>query len=257
MLNDLFTLFFFYIVRLTWGYLTGLYTTRHTGPSHFLPSCLQYIPFTTYVILHTPKQTQIVKPTPHTPVDTQQIITQETPSTPSGKLTTFNVSRTRRNPLRPPIICDLDGRRIDPVELGPTFNLSSMCVIISNAGTLCYSALGTFIDGHKAILRLNAGPPQPWSDVGAGNSARIIDNQLKAVDFEDDILLQWKPGCWSNLAKDTAPAYRWDVAFIPFPHQHNGLHGHTYNNGLQRQFTHIHQLQDFSPSSLFPTSARW
>jgi hypothetical protein len=94
------------------------------------------------------------------------------------------------------------------VELGPTFNSSSTCAIIYNAGTLHYSALGTFIDGREAIFRLNAGPPQPQSDVGAGTSARIINNQLKAVDFEDDIILQWKPGHWSNLAKDTAPACR-------------------------------------------------
>jgi hypothetical protein len=88
MLNEFFfTLFFFYLVGLTRGYLSGLYTARHTGPSHFLPSCLQYIPFTTYVIPHTPKQTQIVRPMSHTPVDTQLIITQETPSTPSGQLT--------------------------------------------------------------------------------------------------------------------------------------------------------------------------
>jgi hypothetical protein len=43
--------------------------------------------------------------------------------------------------------------------------------------------------------------PQLQSDVGAGTSARIINNQLKAVDFEDDIILQWKPGHWFNLAK--------------------------------------------------------
>jgi hypothetical protein len=60
----------------------------------------------------------------------------------------------------------------------------------------------------EAIFRLNTGPPQPQSDVGAGSSARIINNQLKAVDFEDDIILQWKPGHWSNLSKDTAQACR-------------------------------------------------
>jgi hypothetical protein len=68
-------------------------------------------------------------------------------------------------------------------------------------------ALGTFIDGHEAIFRLNNGPPQHQSDVGAGTTARIINNQLKAVDFKDDIL-QWKPGHWFNLAKDTASACR-------------------------------------------------
>jgi hypothetical protein len=75
-------------------------------------------------------------------------------------------------------------------------------------GTPCYSALGTFIKGHEAIFRLNAAPPQPQSVVGAGTRARIINNQLKAVDFKDDIILQWKPGHWSNLTKDTAPACR-------------------------------------------------
>jgi hypothetical protein len=40
-----------------------------------------------YVIPHTPKQTQIVRPMCHTPVVTQQIITQETPSTLSGQRT--------------------------------------------------------------------------------------------------------------------------------------------------------------------------
>jgi hypothetical protein len=95
----------------------------------------------------------------------------------------FNISRNRRSPPRPPIICDPDGQPIDPVELGPAFNSPAMCVIISNEGTLCYSALGTFINRHKAIFRLNAGPPQPQSDVGAGTSARINNNQMKAVDF--------------------------------------------------------------------------
>jgi hypothetical protein len=38
------------------------------------------------------------------------------------------------------------------------------------------------------------------------------------VDFEDDIILQWKPGHWFNLAKDTASACRLGVAFTPFPH---------------------------------------
>jgi hypothetical protein len=69
------------------------------------------------------------------------------------------------------------------VELGPTFNSPAMCVIVSNAGTLRYSALGTFINGQETIFRLNAGPPQPQSDVGAGTSARINNNQMKAVDF--------------------------------------------------------------------------
>jgi hypothetical protein len=208
MLNNLFlTLFFFYLVGLTWGYLAGLYTARHTGPSHFLQSCLQYIPFTTYVIPHTPKQTQIVRPMSHTPVDTQQIITRDTINS-FWTTNTFNVSRTRSSPLRPPILYDPDGQPIDPVELGPTFNSPSMCIIISNEGTLCYSALGTFIDRHEAIFRFSAGPPQPQSDVGAGTSTRIINSQLKAMDFEDDIILQWKPGHWSNLAKDIAPACR-------------------------------------------------
>jgi hypothetical protein len=45
-------------------------------------------------------------------------------------------------------------------------------------------------------------------DVGAGTSTKIINNQLKAVDFEDDIILQCKPGHWSNLAKDIASSCR-------------------------------------------------
>jgi hypothetical protein len=52
-----------------------------------------------------------------------------------------------------------------------------------------HSALGTFIDKYEAIFRLNTGPPQLRSGVGAGTSERIINNQLKAVDFEDDIIL--------------------------------------------------------------------
>jgi hypothetical protein len=93
MLNNVFfTLFFFYLVRLTWGYLAGLYAERHTGTSHFLPSCLEHIPFITCVTPHTPKQKQIVRPMSHTPVDTQQIITQKTSSAPSGQLT-FSTSQ--------------------------------------------------------------------------------------------------------------------------------------------------------------------
>jgi hypothetical protein len=87
MLNDLFLTLFFYLVGLTWGYLADLYTAGHIGPSHFVPSCLQYIPFITWVIPHITKQIQIVRPMPHTPVDKQPIITQETLSTPSGQRT--------------------------------------------------------------------------------------------------------------------------------------------------------------------------
>jgi hypothetical protein len=105
-------------------------------------------------------------------------------------------------------MCDPDGQPIDPVELGPTFNSSSTCAIFSSVGTLRYSALGTLMDRHEAVFRLNTGPPQPQSDVGAGTSVIIINNQLKAADFEDDIILRWKPGSWYNLTKDTAPACR-------------------------------------------------
>jgi hypothetical protein len=137
----------------------------------------------------------------HTHVDTQKTITQETPSIPSGQLTPSTAQESEETLSNHP-----DGQPIDSVELGHTFKSPSMCVIISNACTLCYSALGTFIHRHKAIFTLYTGPPQPKSDVGAGTSARIINNQLKAVDFEDDIILQWQPGRWSNLAKDTASA---------------------------------------------------
>jgi hypothetical protein len=123
-------------------------------------------------------------------------------------------------------------------------------------GSLCYSALGTCIDRHKAIFRLNAGPPPPQSDVGESTRARIINNQLKAVDFEDDIILQWKPRHWSNLVKDTAPVCRLGGGIYTIPPSTQWT-AWTYNNGLQRRFTNIHQQQDFSPSSLFPTSAQW
>jgi hypothetical protein len=114
-----------------------------------------------------------------------------------------------------------------------------MCVIVSNAGTLHYSALGTFIDGHKAIFRLNAGPPQPQSDVGAGTSARIINNELKAVDFEDDIMLQWKPGHWSNLAKDTAPACRLRGGIYTIPPSTQWT-AWTYLQEWAAEETHLH-----------------
>jgi hypothetical protein len=38
---------------------------------------------------------------------------------------------------------------IDPVGLGPTFNSPSTCVIISNVGTLHYSALETFTNNTR------------------------------------------------------------------------------------------------------------
>jgi hypothetical protein len=41
--------------------------------------------------------------------------------------------------------------------------------------------------------------------------------QLKAVDFEDDIILQWKPRHWFNLAKDTASACRPGVGIYTIP----------------------------------------
>jgi hypothetical protein len=114
------------------------------SPSHFLPSCLQYIPFITCVIPHTPKQIQVVRPMPHTPVGTQLIITQETLSTPSGQRTPSKSQEPEE------ALSDHQSyvQPIDPVEIGPTFNSPAMCVIVSNAGTLHYSALGTFSTGN-------------------------------------------------------------------------------------------------------------
>jgi hypothetical protein len=132
-----------------------------------------------------------------------------------------------------------------------------MCFIVSNTGTLHYSAVGTFIDKHEAIFRLNPGHTQPQSDVRASPTQKSLTINWRLWTLG---MTQYYSG---NL--DTDPTWQktqhqladQGVAFIPFPHQHNGLHGHTYKNGLQRRFIHIHQLQDFLSSSLFPTSAQW
>jgi hypothetical protein len=68
MLNDLFlTLFFFYLVGLTWGYLADSYITRHTRPITLFTIMLTV--YSIHYLCNSPhtKKIQIVRPIPHTP----------------------------------------------------------------------------------------------------------------------------------------------------------------------------------------------
>ena len=83
-------------------------------------------------------------------------------------------------------------------------NLSfNSCAVVSSAGTLQKSGLGTFIDSHDLVLRFNNAPTEKYeADVGKKTSIRIVNSQVVAkpqFKFLEDKFYSKVGSYWSNL----------------------------------------------------------
>ncbi|XP_053565833.1 beta-galactoside alpha-2,6-sialyltransferase 1 [Bombina bombina] len=77
------------------------------------------------------------------------------------------------------------------------------CAVVSSAGSIKSSALGSEIDSHDAVLRFNAAPTTGFSDdVGSKTSFRLVNSQVVTLPehklledplYNSGILIMWDP----------------------------------------------------------------
>lgn len=79
------------------------------------------------------------------------------------------------------------------------FQKAKNCAIVGNAPQLHGSGLGTKIDNHDVVVRLNAGPVEGWeTDVGTKETARVVNcmiqsgNNLNNSIIPENVMEQWK-----------------------------------------------------------------
>uniref|UniRef100_A0A8D8ESL9 Beta-galactoside alpha-2,6-sialyltransferase 1 n=1 Tax=Culex pipiens TaxID=7175 RepID=A0A8D8ESL9_CULPI len=102
------------------------------------------------------------------------------------------------------------GRYIPP---GPLFReRNATCAIVSSAGSLKGSSLGSFIDGHDIVMRFNHAPTVGYEqDVGSKTSVRVVNSQvvvkpefelLTASLFRNVSIAAWDPGKFNQSLKE-------------------------------------------------------
>lgn len=90
------------------------------------------------------------------------------------------------------------------------------CAVVSSAGALLYSRLGSFIDSNDAVVRFNGAPTRGFeADVGHGVTLRVLNSRMlteRLSEFEQvatsdartgtSTLLIWDPCCYgANLTQ--------------------------------------------------------
>ncbi|XP_069689641.1 beta-galactoside alpha-2,6-sialyltransferase 2 [Periplaneta americana] len=106
------------------------------------------------------------------------------------------------------------------------------CAIVTNAGSLFGSGLGTFIDMHDMVLRFNHAPTTGYeADVGTKTTLRIVNSQVVSKPsfnfmtsplYQNVILLAWDPSNYSSTLEEWYRQPDFDV-FTPY-FQHRKLH---------------------------------
>ncbi|XP_055610589.1 beta-galactoside alpha-2,6-sialyltransferase 2 [Uranotaenia lowii] len=91
------------------------------------------------------------------------------------------------------------------LPMGPLFNeRNATCAIVSSAGSLKNSKLGSFVDMHDVVMRFNHAPTTGFSeDVGSKTTIRVVNSQvvskpefklLTAKIFHNISIAAWDPG---------------------------------------------------------------
>ena len=86
------------------------------------------------------------------------------------------------------------------------------CAVVSSAGSLKGSGLGSFIDTHDIVLRFNNAPTDNFEkDVGKKTSIRIVNSQvvakpqfkfLESKFYSKSAVLVWDPSAYSATLEE-------------------------------------------------------
>lgn len=97
-------------------------------------------------------------------------------------------------------------------KLFPTGVQYRSCVVVSSAGSMFGSRLGTFVDSHDLVMRFNHAPTSTFeTDVGEKTTIRIVNSQVVSkaeFDFLENPIFQnvsiaaWDPGRYNATLQD-------------------------------------------------------
>ncbi|XP_048361332.1 beta-galactoside alpha-2,6-sialyltransferase 1 [Sphaerodactylus townsendi] len=136
------------------------------------------------------------------------------------------------------------------------------CAVVSSAGSMKSSRLGTAIDSHNAVLRFNGAPTKGFqADVGGKTTVRLINSQLLTVDeqrvitdpqYNTGILIVWDPAPYHADIHEwyRKPDYSFFNSYKKYRDTHPEQPFYILNPYLQWQLWDI--LQENSPEDIQP-----